>query len=129
MSGFTTNIETKSLENTNFRQVLFTTPLTQLVVMSLLPGEDIGLEAHDDRDQFIRVEAGEGRAVLNGVDHELSDGMAVVVPAGTGHNVINTSDTDPLKLYTIYSPPEHADGTVHRTREEAMADEAEHHKH
>jgi mannose-6-phosphate isomerase-like protein (cupin superfamily) len=91
--------------------------------MSLLPGEEIGLETHHDIDQFLRVEAGEGKAYLNGEERPLKDGFVVVVPAGTAHNVVNTSATEPLKLYTLYSPPEHPDGTIHKTRADALADE------
>ncbi len=127
MAGYWTNIEKKSLENGHFREVLFTGPYSQLVVMSLAPGEDIGMEVHDDVDQFIRVEAGEGRAVLDGKEHELEDGSAVVIPAGTRHNIINGSRSEPMKLYTIYSPPQHPDGTVHRDKAEALANEKEHH--
>lgn len=123
LSGYVTDIEEKTLQNTYFREVLFTDPHLQLVVMSLLPGEEIGLETHHDIDQFLRVEAGEGKAYLNGEEHPLKDGSAVVVPAGTEHNVVNTSATEPLKLYTIYSPPEHPAGTIHRTRADALADE------
>lgn len=92
--------------------------------MSLKPGEDIGAEVHEEHDQFIRVESGFGKAVLNGEETELEDGSAVVIPAGTEHNVVNVSETEPLKLYTIYSPPEHPEGTVHVTK--AEAEEAEH---
>ena len=115
------------MENENFREVLFTGPNSQLVVMALKPGEDIGRETHDDIDQFVRVEGGKGKAVLDGKEYELEDGSAVVIPAGTEHNVVNTSSIDALKLYTIYSPPEHPDGTVHRTKTEAKAYEREHH--
>jgi mannose-6-phosphate isomerase-like protein (cupin superfamily) len=128
MAGYLINIEEKSLENTNFREVLFTGPHAQLVVMALQPGEEIGLETHDDVDQFIRVEAGHGTAVLDGKQLALEDGSAVVIPAGTQHNIVNSSKTDPLKLYTIYSPPEHPDGTVHKTKAEADAYEREHHR-
>lgn len=117
------NIELETRENENFRKVLFTAPHSQLVVMSLKPGEDIGMEVHDDIDQFIRVEVGEGKAILDGVEYSLVDGSAVVIPAGTKHNIENTSSSVSLKLYTIYSPSEHADGTIHRTKEEALADE------
>jgi mannose-6-phosphate isomerase-like protein (cupin superfamily) len=127
MAGFSIDIETETLDNNNFRQVLYTAPYSQLVVMTLQPGEEIGLETHDDGDQFIRVEAGQGEAVLDGEPHALSDGVAVVIPAGTEHNVINTSNAEPLRLYTVYSPPEHPDGTVHRTKEEADAYERERH--
>jgi mannose-6-phosphate isomerase-like protein (cupin superfamily) len=99
------NIEKKSLENKYFREVLFTGPHSQLVVMSIAPGEDIGMETHNNVDQFFRIEAGIGRAVLNGMEYNLEDGSAVVVPAGTEHNIINSSKSEPLKLYTIYSPP------------------------
>ncbi|MCD6031550.1 MAG: cupin protein [Thermomicrobiales bacterium] len=127
VSGFSTNIETKTLENDNFREVLYTAPHSQLVVMTLQVGEEIGQETHDDRDQFIRVESGQGEAILDGERHALSDGSAVVIPAGTEHNVVNTSPSEPLRLYTIYSPPEHPDGTINRTKQDAIAYEREHH--
>lgn len=127
MAGYTTNIETKSLENEYFREVLFTAERQQLVVMALRPGEDIGEEVHHDTDQFIRVEAGTGKAVLDGQESPLEDGSIVVITAGTRHNIVNASDSEPLKLYTIYSPPHHADGTVHKTKDEAMAAEAAEH--
>ena len=95
--------------------------------MTIAPGDEIGLETHNDVDQFIRVEAGEGKAILDGAEHALADGSAVVIPAGTRHNVVNTSRSEPLRLYSIYSPPEHPDGTVHRTKAEADAYEREHH--
>jgi mannose-6-phosphate isomerase-like protein (cupin superfamily) len=104
----------------------YSVDLEKAVVMALQPGEDIGLETHEDTDQFIRVEAGEGKAIIGGQEHPLKDGSAIVIPAGSAHNVINMSRTKPLKLYTIYTPPEHADGTVHRTKAEA---EAAHHDH
>jgi len=122
MKGYISNIEKLSLENENFRKVLYTAKHSQLVLMSLLPGEDIGSEVHE-LDQFLRIEAGKGKAVLNGVEHEVEDGSAIVVPAGVEHNVINTSTDSPLKLYSVYSPPEHMDGTIHRTK----ADQAEEH--
>jgi mannose-6-phosphate isomerase-like protein (cupin superfamily) len=128
MAGYLTNIEKATLENTKFRQVLFTGPHAQLVVMALRPGEEIGLETHDDVDQFIRVEAGRGTALLDGKGHVLEDGSAVVIPAGTKHNIINDSSTEALKLYTIYSPPEHPDGTIHETKADAEAYEREHHR-
>lgn len=127
MSGFVINIEQKTLKNENFREVLFTAPHSQLVVMTLQPGEEIGLETHDDVDQFIRVEAGTGKAILNGKEKALADGTAVVIPAGTEHNVVNSSQTEALKLYTIYSPPEHPDGTIHKTKAEAEEYEKQHH--
>jgi len=127
MAGYSINIETKSLENQYFREVLYTAPHSQLVVMTLQVGEDIGTETHDDRDQFIRVEAGEGEAILDGERYPLSDGVAVVIPAGTEHNVINASSTEAMHLYTIYSPPEHPDGTINRTKQDAIEYEKEHH--
>ena len=118
-------IEKQTLENPYFRQVLFTGKHAQLVVMCLGPGEDIGDEVHPNVDQFFRIEQGEGKFVFNEKQERLvRDGDAVVVPAGTYHNVINTSKTVPLKLYTLYSPPNHPDGTVHKTRAEAEAAEA-----
>ncbi len=127
MAGYLVDIEKKSLENSYFREVLFTGPHSQLVVMSLAPGEDIGMETHGHVDQFIRVEAGRGKAILNGEEYNLEDGSAVVIPAGTEHNIVNSSQTEPLKLYTIYSPPEHPHGTVHKNKAEAIAYEKEHH--
>ena len=122
MKGFITNIEEDTLENQDFRRVLYTAKNSQLVLMSLRGNEEIGEEIHD-LDQFIRVEAGQGLAVLDGVAHRLSDGSAVVIPAGTKHNIINVSDTEELKLYTLYSPPEHRDGTVHKTKNDALEHE------
>ena len=127
MSGFSTNIEAATVENETFRTVLYTAPHCQLVVMTLRPGEDIGQERHEDGDQFIRVEAGDGEAILDGERHPLSDGTALVIPAGTEHNIINLSKADPLRLYTVYAPPEHADGTIHRTKSEADLAELTHH--
>lgn len=127
MAGYITNIEEKTLENENFREVLFTGPNSQLVVMSIGVGEDIGLETHDDVDQFIRIESGEGKAILNGEETDLADDFAVVIPAGTEHNIVNVSKTEPLKLYTVYTPAEHPDGTIHKTKAEAEAYEKEHH--
>lgn len=115
----------KTEENDYFREVLFTGPHSQLVVMALKPGEDIGLETHPDTDQFIRVEEGTGRAMIGGQAYQLEDGSAIVIPAGAEHNVINTAADEVLKLYTVYTPPEHPDGTVHKTK--AEADEQEHH--
>lgn len=126
MAGYLTNIERSTLRNKNFRKVLFTGPHSQLVLMSLKPGEEIGLETHHTIDQFFRVEAGQGKALLNGKEHELESGSALVVPAGTQHNIINVSPDADLKLYTIYSPAAHPKGTVHKTREEAVAAEKEH---
>ncbi len=125
MKGYVTNIEQDTLENGNFRKVLYTAKNSQLVLMSLKPGEDIGEEVHE-LDQFLRVEAGVGKAVLNGVESDIEDGWAIVVPAGARHNIINTSETEPMKLYTIYSPPNHRDGVVHVTKADAEKDEEEH---
>lgn len=119
MNGFTTNIEEDTLENEDYRRVLYTGEHTQLVLMTLQPGEEIGLETHPELDQFIRVEAGAGRAVLDDEETTLEDGDIVVIPAGVEHNVTNTSDDTALRLYTLYSPPEHPDGTVHPTKEDA----------
>jgi mannose-6-phosphate isomerase-like protein (cupin superfamily) len=124
MKGYVENIEKFTLENENFRKVLYTAKNSQLVLMSLKPGEDIGEEVHT-LDQFFRVEKGIGKAVLDGVEHEISDGTAIVVPAGAMHNIINTSVDAPLKLYTIYSPPNHRDGVMHATKAEAEADNEE----
>ena len=127
MAGYVTNIEDRTLENDNFREVLFTAPGIQLVLMTIGVGDEIGLETHDDVDQFIRVESGEGKAILDGREHALEDGSVVVIPRGTEHNVVNVSKSEPLKLYSIYTPPEHPDGTVHKTKAEADAYEHEHH--
>src|SRR3989344_6048592 len=112
MSGYIQNIEKLALENNNFRKVLYTAKYSQLVLMSIKPGEDIGEEVHQ-LDQFIRCEAGQGQAILDGAAHNISNGFAIVVPAGTKHNIINTSEDQPLKLYSLYSPPNHRDGVVH----------------
>jgi mannose-6-phosphate isomerase-like protein (cupin superfamily) len=129
MSGYSINLEEKTLAGNNFREVLYTTPRSQLVIMTLQPGEEIGLEKHEGHDQFIRVEAGRGVAILDGERHALADGVAVVIPAGTEHNVVNTSDSEPMRLYTIYTPPEHPDGTVHATKAEADEYERQHGHH
>jgi mannose-6-phosphate isomerase-like protein (cupin superfamily) len=118
MAGFSTNIEYDTLENEDYRRVIFTGKHTQLVLMTLQPGEEIGRETHSGHDQFIRIEGGSGVALLGGEKHELSDGSAIIIPSGVEHNVINTSEDEPLKLYTLYSPPEHPDGTVHETKED-----------
>jgi mannose-6-phosphate isomerase-like protein (cupin superfamily) len=122
MKGFIGNIEKISLDNTDFRRVLYTAKNCQLVVMSLRSGEEIGAEVHQ-LDQFIRVEKGEGKAILDGVERTLKDGSAIVVPAGARHNIINTSESEPLKLYTVYAPPNHRDGIVHKIKQEAESDE------
>lgn len=119
--GYIANIEQLSLENENFRKVLYTSSHCQLVLMSLLPGEEIGEEVHDV-DQFLRIEKGTGTAVLNEISHELSDGSSVVVPAGVKHNIINTG-SGAMKLYSLYMPPHHKDGTMHPTKAQAEADD------
>jgi mannose-6-phosphate isomerase-like protein (cupin superfamily) len=116
MKGYITNIEQATLENKAYRRVLYTARNCQLVLMSIEPGDEIGEEMHE-LDQFIRVEAGNGTAILADIEHEIADGMALVIPAGLLHNVVNTGDT-PLKLYSVYAPPEHKDGTVHETKAE-----------
>jgi mannose-6-phosphate isomerase-like protein (cupin superfamily) len=126
MAGYSINIEAKTLAGNNFREVLYTTQRSQLVIMTLQPGEEIGLERHEGHDQFIRVEAGQGVAILDGEQHKLEDGVAVVIPAGTEHNVINTSSSEPMRLYTLYTPPEHPDGIVHATKAEADDYEKQH---
>jgi mannose-6-phosphate isomerase-like protein (cupin superfamily) len=123
--GYVTHIEEATLKNTLYRQVLFTAKNSQLVLMSLRPGEEIGEEVHD-LDQFIRFEAGEGAVWLDGQRHRVRDGIAVVIPAGTRHNVVNTSQEGDLKLYSLYSPPEHKVGTMHRTKKDADADPDHH---
>ena len=119
--GYKDNIERLTLENENFREVLYTAEHCQLVLMSLAPGIEIGSEVHEDGDQFFRFEKGEGKVVINGTEYTVGDGDTVIVPAGATHNVINTSATNALKLYTIYAPPHHKDGVVRATREEAIA--------
>lgn len=126
MIGFTGNIEALTLANLNFRQVIYTGQHTQLVLMSLAPNQDIGMEVHEVVDQFFRVEKGEGQAVLNGQASPLKDGDALLIPAGTQHNLINLSATNPLQLYTLYSPPHHRDGVIHKTKAEALADKSDH---
>ena len=120
MKGYVQNIESVSVKNENFRQVLYTAKNCQLVVMALNPKEEIGMEVHE-LDQFFRVEEGIGEAVLDGIHKMISAGFAVLVPAGTNHNIVNTG-TVPMKLYTLYSPPNHRDGVIHKTRVEAEKD-------
>jgi len=120
--GYVVNLEKETEENENFRKVLYTAEHSQLVLMSIAPSDDIGEEVHE-LDQFLRVESGEGKAILNGQEYPLSDGWAVVVPAGVRHNIVNTSDSEDMKLYTLYSPPEHQDKVVRRTKEEAVSSE------
>jgi mannose-6-phosphate isomerase-like protein (cupin superfamily) len=122
MNGYVSNIEKDTLSNEDYRRVLFTARHTQLVLMTLRPGEEIGRETHEEHDQFIRVESGAGVVVLGDEEHPLEDGTAVVIPAGVEHNVINTSRDERLRLYTLYSPPEHPDGTVHRTKRDEPAE-------
>lgn len=124
MSGYSTDIEEATLKNNFFRKVLFTGPHSQLVLMTLQPSEEIGLEVHTDNDQFFRFESGNGQVIIDGEAHLVKNGTAVVVPAGAEHNVINTSATEALKLYTIYSPAHHPDGTIHQTKAQAMEAEA-----
>ena len=120
MKGFVKNIEEIAVANTDFRQVLYTANYSQLVIMALKPGEEIGMEVHK-LDQFFRVEEGTGEAVLDGVHTPISAGFAVLVPSGTQHNIVNMGSV-PLKLYTLYSPPNHRDGVVHPTRADAEKD-------
>lgn len=121
MKGFKINIDQETKNNNNFRQVLYTGKHSQLVVMALEPNQEIGMEVHKDNDQFFRFEGGEGLVIIDGNQYQVTDGDAVVVPAGANHNVINTSATAKLKLYTIYSPPHHKDGIVRATKAEAEA--------
>lgn len=125
MRGYVTSLEKETRKNSNFRRVLYTGKNSQLVLMNLMPLEEIGMEVHIDRDQFFRFEEGEGKVVIDGVEHMVKDGDAVIVPAGAQHNVVNTSKKSELKLYTIYSPPEHQDGIVRRTKADAMASKEE----
>lgn len=119
MTGYVTNIEQAARDNADFRRVLYTGKYSQLVLMSLAPGEEIGTEVHT-LDQFLRIEAGEGKAIMDGVEHPIGDGSAIVVPAGAEHNIINTSKVEPMKLYTVYSPPEHERSTVEATKADVV---------
>ena len=123
--GYKVNIETETTANTNFRRVLYTGHNTQLVLMSIAPGSEIGSEVHPDNDQFFRFEAGHGRVTIDETVYEVGDGDVVIVPAGSEHNVENVSDRESLQLYTLYSPPHHKDGIVRATKEEAEANEAD----
>ena len=125
MKGFNTNIEKDTLENNNFRKVVYTAKHSQLVLMSLKPLEEIGMEVHPDNDQFFRFEKGTGKVIIDGNEYDVKDGSAIVVPAGSQHNVINVSKTDDMKLYTIYSPAHHKDGTIHETKQIAESSEEE----
>ncbi len=125
MKGWHGNIEDQAVTNDTFRTVLYTGKHTQLVLMSLSPSEEIGMETHHSNDQFFRFESGEGKVVIDGNDYSVSNGSAVIVPAGAEHNVINTSSEHELKLYTLYSPPHHKDGIVRKTKADASADAPE----
>ena len=125
MKGYRSDIEKDTLENENFRKVLYTSHHTQLVLMTLQPGEEIGLETHEENDQFFRFEAGEGEVTIDGNTNNVADGVAIIVPAGAEHNVRNTSDSEELKMYTLYSPPHHKDGILRKTKEEAEANDEE----
>lgn len=123
MKGYCQNIEKLTLENENFRQVLYTGKQSQLVLMAIKPGDEIGVEIHDEHDQFFRIEQGKAKVQIDENEYEVEDDFAIIVPAGAKHNVINTSETEVLKLYTIYSPPEHRYNVIHTTKEQALADE------
>lgn len=123
--GYFIDIEKATLGNRNFRKILYTGKYSQLALMSLKPGEEIGVEVHPDTDQFFRFEEGQGKCMINGNEYKVGKGSAVVVPAGAKHNIINTLKTSPLKLYTVYSPPKHKDQIVRATKEEAEANPAE----
>ena len=123
MKGYVTQLERETKKNSDFRHVIYTGKHSQLVLMSLKPGEEIGEETHQDVDQFFRFETGEGKVIIDGVEHPVKDGNGVIVPAGARHNVVNTSKRANLRLYTIYSPPEHQDGVVRHTKKEALATE------
>jgi mannose-6-phosphate isomerase-like protein (cupin superfamily) len=123
MKGYVVLLEQETRKNTDFRRVLYTGKHSQLVLMSIKPGEEIGEETHEDVDQFFRFEAGEGKVIIDGVEHPVKDGNGVIVPAGAKHNVVNTSKHADLRLYTIYSPPEHQDGVVRQSKREAMTSE------
>ena len=124
MKGYHLNIEKETLENNNFRKVLYTSKNSQLVLMSLKPREEIGMEVHEENDQFFRFEKGQGKVIIDGNEYEVRDGSAIVVPQGAQHNVINTSETEDLKFYTIYSPPHHQDQIIRATKKEAEENEA-----
>jgi mannose-6-phosphate isomerase-like protein (cupin superfamily) len=125
MKGFNANIEKDTLENGNFRKVLYTGKHSQLVLMSLAPKVEIGMEVHEENDQFFRFEKGQGKCIIDGNEYDVTDGSAIVVPAGAQHNIINVSEAEELKMYTIYSPAHHKDGIVRATKEEAEANEAD----
>lgn len=122
MRGYKNNIEKLALANNNFREVLYTAKHSQLVLMSLQPNEDIGAEIHKESDQFFRFEKGDGKVIIDDKEYLVSDGDAIIVPSGAKHNIINTSGDKQLKMYTLYSPPHHKDGTIHQTKEQAATD-------
>jgi mannose-6-phosphate isomerase-like protein (cupin superfamily) len=123
--GFVGNIDELTLSNKNFRTVIYTTKKSQLVLMNLKPLEEIGLETHNDNDQFIKVESGTGKVIFDGIDSDIGPGSAIVIPSGTEHNVRNTSDSESLKMYTLYTPPHHKLDVIHETKEEASNDDEE----
>ena len=125
MKGFHTNIEKDTLANSNYRKVLYSAKHCQIVLMALRPKEEIGMETHPDNDQFFRFESGVGKCIIDGNEYALGDGVSIIIPAGAKHNIINTSETEELKMYTIYSPAHHKDGIVRTTKQEAEANEAE----
>ena len=125
MKGFNDNIEKATLENNNFRKVLYTAKHSQLVLMSLLPNEEIGMEVHKDNDQFFRFEKGQGKCIIDGNEYQVADGSCIIVPSGAQHNIINTSNSESLKLYTIYSPANHQDGIIRSTKREAEENKEE----
>ncbi len=126
MTGYITNIENDTLSNQNFRKVIYTGPKSQLVLMTLQPGEEIGMETHPDHDQYIRIETGVAKVFIDGEQTAVGPDYAIMIPAGSEHNIVNGSGEEALRLYTIYSPPEHPRDTIHRTKEEAEQDEHHH---
>ena len=126
MKKFVINIEKETLENDTFRKVLYTTTNAQVVLMKLLPKEEIGMEVHEISDQFFRIDSGEGKVIMDGEEFAISDGFAFLIPAGTQHNIINTSADKPMKVYTLYMPPHHKDGVIHKTKADGEADTADH---
>lgn len=123
--GFVADIDELTLTNSNFRKVIFTTGKSQLVVMHLNPREDIGLETHPENDQFLKIESGSGKVIIEGEETPIKKGSAIVIPAGTEHNILNTSEYDPLKIYTVYTPPHHRLDVIHETKDKASADNEE----
>ncbi|MEW6329269.1 MAG: cupin domain-containing protein [Candidatus Micrarchaeota archaeon] len=121
MKGYVVSLEKETRDNSDFRRVLYTGKHSQLVLMSLKPGEEIGEEVHEEIDQFFRFDEGEGKVIIDGVEHRVADGSGVIVPAGARHNVVNTSESADLKLYTIYSPPEHQDKVIRHSKKDALA--------